>query len=60
LGNILSGKLHGGRDNCYITDLGLSRPVNEANEKNIYGVLPYVAPEILQGQLYTQASDIYS
>jgi serine/threonine protein kinase len=24
------------------------------------GLLPYVAPEILKGKLYTQAADIYS
>ncbi|CAG8552054.1 10978_t:CDS:2, partial [Racocetra fulgida] len=45
---------------CYITDLGLSRPANENNKGKIYGVLPYVAPEALQGQSYSQASDIYS
>ncbi|POG70835.1 kinase-like domain-containing protein, partial [Rhizophagus irregularis DAOM 181602=DAOM 197198] len=27
---------------------------------NIFGVLPFIAPEILKGQPYTQASDIYS
>lgn len=44
----------------HIADLGLCRPVNESDEEKIYGVLPYMAPEILQGQPYTQASDIYS
>src|SRR5207249_7428625 len=29
------------------------------DEKKIYGVLPYVAPEVLRGKEYTQASDIY-
>jgi serine/threonine protein kinase len=46
-----------------ITDLGLSKPINEKSEncnKNVYGVLPYVAPEILRGKKYTQESDIYS
>ncbi|RIA83978.1 kinase-like domain-containing protein [Glomus cerebriforme] len=28
--------------------------------KGIYGVLPYIAPEILQGKEYTKSSDIYS
>ncbi|CAG8676761.1 2358_t:CDS:10, partial [Ambispora leptoticha] len=44
-----------------ITDLGLCQPVNsQKQEGKIFGVLPYVAPEVLQGQPYTQASDIYS
>ncbi|CAI2192517.1 5245_t:CDS:1, partial [Funneliformis geosporum] len=27
---------------------------------DIYGVLPFVAPEVLRGQPYTLSSDIYS
>jgi len=47
--------------NCHITDLGLSQPVNEAATKNtIYGLMPYMAPEVLKGEPYTQKSDIYS
>src|SRR5207302_700057 len=45
---------------CYITDLGLSRPVNETDDGKVYGVMPYVAPEVLQRGEYTQKSDIYS
>src|SRR4051794_23457765 len=26
----------------------------------VYGIIPYVAPEVLRGHPYTQASDIYS
>ena len=59
-GNILND--YDGID-TYITDLGLCQPANEktsqTDEKNIYGVLPYVAPEVLRGKEYTQASDIY-
>ena len=56
-GNIL-------RNNSYflITDLGLCKPADEKSEKcnkNVYGVLPYVAPEVLRGKECTQASDIY-
>lgn len=63
-GNILNkcrkfGKVIFGAE-CYITDLGLCRPVDEFNDKKVYGVLPYVAPEVLRGQPYTQAADIYS
>src|SRR5436305_12184991 len=46
-----------------ITDLGLCQPANvktsQNENKKIYGVLPYVAPEDLRGKEYTQASDIY-
>ena len=42
-----------------ITDLGLCKPADDKSEKNVYGVLPYVAPEVLRGKAYTQASDIY-
>jgi serine/threonine protein kinase len=46
---------------CYITDLGLSELVNsQKKDGKIFGVLPYVAPEVLMGKTYTQASDVYS
>ncbi|RHZ73726.1 hypothetical protein Glove_229g102 [Diversispora epigaea] len=41
-------------------DLGLCRLVNEISSSDVYGVLPYVAPEVLNKHQYTQASDIYS
>ncbi|CAI2165404.1 16010_t:CDS:2 [Funneliformis geosporum] len=45
----------------YVTDLGMCRPENETDDsKKIYGVLPYVAPEVLRGTPYTQAADVYS
>ncbi|GBC42321.1 kinase-like domain-containing protein [Rhizophagus irregularis DAOM 181602=DAOM 197198] len=45
----------------YISDLGLCRPVAEQLESGkIYGVLPYVAPEVLHGKQYSPAADIYS
>jgi serine/threonine protein kinase len=56
IGNILKFK-----DKTAITDLGLCKPANCSTKKNnIYGVMPYIAPEILLGQTYTKASDIYS
>jgi len=58
-GNILIRRSFDYSD-CYITDLGLSRPADESDRGKVYGVLPYVAPEVLRGELYTQASDIYS
>lgn len=45
---------------CYITDLGLCKPIGEQDESKIHGVLPYVAPEVLRGKTYTQSADIYS
>ncbi|GBB92101.1 hypothetical protein RclHR1_19640001 [Rhizophagus clarus] len=56
VGNILMGN-----DTVYITDMGLCKPADHSlSENNIYGVLQYIAPEILRGQNYTEASDIYS
>src|SRR5581483_3333200 len=55
-GNILDNNIY------FITDLGLCKPADDKSEKsnkNVYGVLPYVAPEVLRGKDYTQASDIY-
>ncbi|RHZ86873.1 hypothetical protein Glove_43g69 [Diversispora epigaea] len=44
----------------YITDFGLCKPVTENDSENIYGVIPYMAPETLSRGEYTKASDIYS
>ncbi|POG63962.1 kinase-like domain-containing protein [Rhizophagus irregularis DAOM 181602=DAOM 197198] len=42
-------------------DLGLSKSsLNDDEDNEVYGIIPYVAPEVLQGQNYTKASDIYS
>ncbi|CAI2191293.1 11016_t:CDS:2, partial [Funneliformis geosporum] len=43
-----------------IGDLGLSKSATEADDNEIYGIISYMAPEVLQGQKYTTASDIYS
>ena len=59
-GNILNGTINIHERGCYITDLGLCRPAGETDKSKIYGVLPYIAPEVLCGKPYTQASDIYS
>ncbi|CAB4435096.1 unnamed protein product [Rhizophagus irregularis] len=57
-GNIL---VHG--DYPFISDLGMCQPANlkqSVKEEGIHGVLPYMAPEVLRGQQYTKAADIYS
>ncbi|POG79132.1 kinase-like domain-containing protein [Rhizophagus irregularis DAOM 181602=DAOM 197198] len=45
----------------YISDFGLSGPLNkQTSDGKLCGVLPYVAPEVLNGEPYTLSSDIYS
>ena len=59
-GNILFKDIFTYSDISYISDMGLCGKVDNVNETNIYGVIPYVAPEVLKGKPYTQAADIYS
>ncbi|RIB10271.1 kinase-like domain-containing protein [Gigaspora rosea] len=58
-GNILQHQHINGDLISYIADLGLSRKKDES-EDGVYGVLPYVAPEVLNKRAYTIAADIYS
>lgn len=45
----------------YIADLGLSKKMSEqSSDQEVKGVLPYVAPEVLQKQKASPSSDIYS
>ena len=45
----------------YISDFGLSGPSNkQKTDDKICGVLPYIAPEVLNGESYTISSDMYS
>ncbi|CAG8795291.1 22375_t:CDS:2, partial [Cetraspora pellucida] len=64
-GNILIGNLksNGPDSNTLIADLGFSRPAKddvESSEYNIYGIMPYIAPEVLNKKQYSFSSDIYS
>ncbi|RIB27699.1 kinase-like domain-containing protein [Gigaspora rosea] len=59
-GNILLCQSLDGGIIPYIADLGLSRKKEESDSEGIYGVLPYVAPEVLNKEMYTSAADIYS
>ena len=45
---------------CFITDFGLCGPVDEESSSKIYGIIPYIAPEVLQGKKNTKQSDVYS
>ncbi|PKY22195.1 kinase-like protein, partial [Rhizophagus irregularis] len=68
----IHGNLHGGNlliedekvsTDARIADVGLHGPCdNDIRNGSIqkYGVLPYVAPEVLRGDNYNTASDIYS
>ncbi|RIB19361.1 kinase-like domain-containing protein, partial [Gigaspora rosea] len=42
-----------------IADLGISKPVNESSD-SIYGIIPYIAPEVFKERKFTEYSDIYS
>jgi serine/threonine protein kinase len=60
-GNILQNQHINGDLISYIADLGLSRKKDDSDlDDGIYGVLPYVAPEVLNKHPYTTAADIYS
>ncbi|GBC09411.1 hypothetical protein RclHR1_08830013, partial [Rhizophagus clarus] len=61
-GNILMSDNY---SEIFIIDLGLCKPISELQDSDkkdneIYGVMPYMAPEILRNKPYTPASDIYS
>ncbi|RGB30142.1 kinase-like domain-containing protein [Rhizophagus diaphanus] len=48
-------------DDWKIGDLGLSQAVNSKSSNNeIYGVIPYIAPEIFRGSIFSKEADIYS
>ncbi|KAG9300664.1 hypothetical protein G9A89_023462 [Geosiphon pyriformis] len=59
-GNILQLRT----DMVNIGDFGLCQPTNNeattTEEKKIYGVIPYIPPEVLRGEKFTTAGDIYS
>ncbi|RIB18765.1 kinase-like domain-containing protein [Gigaspora rosea] len=64
-GNILIGNLesNGPDSNTLIADLGFSQPANdelESSDPKIYGVMPYIAPEVFNKKDYSFSSDIYS
>ncbi|RIA96680.1 kinase-like domain-containing protein [Glomus cerebriforme] len=65
--NIIHKNLHSGNilykqinQRFGISDLGFCVPDSNKSSKNIYGNLPYIAPEVIAGREYTFKSDIYS
>ncbi|RHZ80123.1 hypothetical protein Glove_139g351 [Diversispora epigaea] len=63
-GNILSRNFKDSVDDLHISDFGLSKligkNVENPQKRNVFGVLPYIAPEVLGGEEYTKAADVYS
>jgi len=58
---LLNNKVNINKCRSYVTDLGLCRPANKEKEgEAIYGIIFYLAPEVLQNHPYTPASDVYS
>jgi serine/threonine protein kinase len=51
-----------GCESCKIGDLGLSRSANDtsntSSDNEIYGMMPYIAPEIFKGSAFSKKSDI--
>jgi serine/threonine protein kinase len=58
-----SGNIFFDKEDVFIGDLGISKAATNASkddDNENYGIIPYMAPEIFNGQKYTKASDIYS
>ncbi|CAB5367532.1 unnamed protein product [Rhizophagus irregularis] len=59
-GNILYDLSSIKRHQWLIGDLGLSQPADNTSSNNeIYGVIPYVAPEIFRGSAFSKETDVY-
>ncbi|CAI2165023.1 8462_t:CDS:2 [Funneliformis geosporum] len=60
-GNMLFVESNESNYQWQIGDFGLSQPASNSSINNeIYGVIPYIAPEIFNGALFSKESDIYS
>ncbi|RHZ62218.1 hypothetical protein Glove_341g14 [Diversispora epigaea] len=60
-GNIHPGNVLKNNKYTFLGDLGLCKPANYNSESSeIYGIIPYLAPEILRGESFTFESDIYN
>ncbi|RIB20568.1 kinase-like domain-containing protein [Gigaspora rosea] len=65
-GNILVQKMHDNHVDAYIADFGQTKYICCTSENcacinsSLYGVIPYIAPELFKCKTHTKASDIYS
>ncbi|GBB90453.1 hypothetical protein RclHR1_01740030 [Rhizophagus clarus] len=63
-GNILFDLTNGECREGYqwkVADLGLSQSLhNTSSNSEIYGVIPYIAPEVFKGSTFSKEADIYS
>lgn len=63
-GNILANDFIKCTYRLKISDFGISKLITQnsenSKERQIRGVLPYIAPEVLGGEEYTKAADVYS
>ncbi|RIA89749.1 kinase-like domain-containing protein, partial [Glomus cerebriforme] len=67
--SLVHGYLHGGNIlvesemdsiDAKVADTGLHGPVDKQTSQQIYGVVPFVAPEVFSDNILTIESDIYS
>lgn len=59
-GNIVFCKNNFNEDEFRLIDIGLAVPIGRTfAARGVYGRLPYMPPEIFQGQQYTEKSDVY-
>ncbi|RHZ82877.1 hypothetical protein Glove_103g304 [Diversispora epigaea] len=57
--DIVHGDFHPGNILSFNFE-ALGQNLKNSNNRNIFGVLPYIAPEVLCGEEYTKAADVYS
>src|SRR4051794_27717903 len=43
-----------------ISDFGLAKLIHDSSNSEVIGVMPYLAPEVLEEQPYRKAADIYA
>ncbi|RIB20719.1 kinase-like domain-containing protein [Gigaspora rosea] len=60
-GNVLINNVKSDYFESFVADLGFSRPAKEdPKNSEIYGIMPYISPEVFIKKQYSFSSDIYS